>query len=279
MTDTLPAALRRRVAPLRERFSGAFGFWAFDLRTGEELSLGAAERFPSASTVKLWVLRELFERAEAGSLDLDTDVVEMRAGDRVIGSGVLKDLTPGFRVSLRDAAVLMVTVSDNTATNLLIARLGTRSINAAARRAGYAGTHLHGLFFKGHGIRGSFTTPLDAGRFFLGLAQGREVSRVASRGMLDILRREQFANIVGRMIPFDPYATGANRWRLASKSGSIRGVRNDAALVEGPGCRYVISLMSRDCADERFNVDNETNLVLARVAGEVHRWFGRARRG
>lgn len=277
MASDLPGALRRRVEPVRRRFSGHLGFWAHDLRTGEEVQLAARDRFPSASTIKLWVLRELFARAEAGELDLDRDDLSLGPRDRVIGSGVMKDLTPGLRMSLRDVATLMITVSDNTATNLLIAHLGTRAINAAARAAGYGDTHLHGLFFKGRGIRGSYTTPADSGRLMLGVATGREVSRAASGGMLDILRREQYANIVGRMIPFDPYASGAGRWRLASKSGSIKGVRNDCAMVEGPGCRYVISLMSRDCADERFNVDNEANLALARIAAEIHDWFGRRR--
>ena len=274
-SPSLPAALRRRVEEAAAGFSGAFGFWACDLRSGVEVGLAAEERFPSASTIKLWVLRELFRQGSLGLVDLDAGTVEMGAGDRVIGSGVLKDLTPGFRVSLRDAATLMITVSDNTATNLLISRLGVRAINLGARRAGYLGTHLHGLFFKGRGIRGSYTTPADAGRFMVSVARGGEVSRAASLEMLEILRREQYANIVGRMIPFDPYASGRDRWRLASKSGSIRGVRNDAAIVEGPGCRYVVALMSRDCKDERFNVDNEANLVLARLAAAVHWWFTR----
>jgi beta-lactamase class A len=275
MTDTLPAGLRRRVRPLCDRFSGALGLWAHNLKTGEQVELAGDERFPSASTIKLWVLRELFRRSSEGALDLDRDFVEMGPSDRVIGSGVMKDLTPGFRASLRDAATLMITVSDNTATNLLVARLGVGDINRAARRAGYGGTHLHGLLFKGRGIRGSYTTPAESGRFMLGVARGTEVSRAASAEMLGILRREQYANIVGRLIPFDPYASGRDRWRLASKSGSIRGVRNDAAIVEGPECRYVVALMSRDCSDERFNVDNEANLVLARVAAEIHRWFTR----
>lgn len=273
MTDLLPPALRRRVDRLQARFSGTFGLWAHDLRSGEELSLAGGERFPSASTIKLWVLRELFRRAELGELDVDAETVELRAADKAIGSGVLKDLGPGLRLTLRDAATLMVTVSDNTATNLLVSRLGVGAINREARRAGYGDTHLRGLLFKGRGIRASHTSPRDAGRFFLGLARGREVSPAASGAMLEILRREQYANVIGRLIPYDPYATGRDRWRLASKSGSIRGVRNDAALVEGPGCRYVLALMSRDCADQRFGVDNEGNLVLAEVAAAVHAWF------
>ena len=271
----VPAPLERRLNRLGRDFSGRFGLYAFDLRRREEIAVRADAVFPSASTIKLFVLRELYRQAEAGVVDLAGDCVEMGERDRVIGSGVIKDLTAGLALSLRDAATLMVTVSDNTATNLLIARLGVRAINTGARRAGYSATHLHGLFFRGRGIRGSVTSPADTGRLLLSLAHGRELSRRASADMLDILRREQYANIIGRLIPYDPYAPGRQRWRLASKSGSIRGVRNDAGYVVGPGCRYVISLMSDGCSDDRFNVDNEANLFLAEVAREVHEWFGR----
>ncbi len=110
-----------------------------------------------------------------------------------------------------------------------------------------------------------------------GLAGGREISKEASRAMLDILYREHYDHIVGRRIPYDPEAPTRPRWRIASKSGSIRGVRNDVAYVVGPGCRYVVALMSEGCADERFNDDNEGALALAEVAREIHEWFTRAR--
>jgi beta-lactamase class A len=119
----------------------------------------------------------------------------------------------------------------------------------------------------------SHTTPRDLGVFMANLARGRELSRPASRAMLDTLKREQYANIVGRMIPYEPYGKGKSRWLLASKSGSLVGVRNDAAYVKGPGVRYAIALMSKDCRDERFNVDNEANLVLARLAADIHAHF------
>jgi len=266
---SLPARVR---AALRRPFSGRFGFWALDLRTGELLEHNAQEPFPSASTIKLFVLRELHRQAEAGRLDLDRDSVVMQHKDVTTGSGVIKDLTSGLRLSLRDAATLMITVSDNTATNLLVHLLGTRAINQGARQAGYSGTRCAGRIFKGRRMR-SLSTPRDLGAFMARVALGRELSRTASAAMLDTLKREQYANIVGRQIPYDPYAKGKDRWLLASKSGSLIGVRNDAAYVKGPGVRYAIALMSKDCQDERFNVDNEANLFLARLAAEIHTHF------
>jgi beta-lactamase class A len=264
-----PAPLARRIARLEQGFSGRLGFWALDLGRGEFFGHNAGQVFPAASTIKLFILRELFRQAAADLVDLDHDTVEMQRDDVTRGSGVIKDLTPGLRLSLRDAATLMITVSDNTATNLLIRRLGARTINEQTRAAGFEDTHLSGVFFKGRGLSGTVTSPRDLGAFMA------EVARRGPRPLLEILDREQSANIIGRLIPYDPYAKGRDRWRLASKSGSMRGVRNDAGYVRGPGCRYVLALMSDGCADERFGVDNEANLCLARIAAEVHHWVTR----
>jgi beta-lactamase class A len=274
MQDALPGPLRAPVRRLAAGFSGNFAFWARNLRSGEVVAWHAEQQYPSASTIKLFVLRELHRQAAAGILDLDRERVEMRRPDVASGSGVIKDLTHGLKLSLRDAATLMITVSDNTATNLLIERLGTRAINRSARAAGYSGTHCDGRIFKGHAMH-STTTPRDLGVFMTNVARGRELSSAASRAMLDTLKREQYTNIIGRLIPYDSLARGKQRWLLASKSGSLTGVRNDAAYVVGPGVRYTIALMSDGCADARYNVDNEANLVLARVAADVHDHFAR----
>jgi beta-lactamase class A len=266
----LPATLADAVRHHEEHFSGTLALWVHDLRRRETYGLRAEESFKPASTIKLFILHELFRQAEAGQLRLDEEVV-MEKRDIVPGSGVIKDLTPGLRLTLRDAATLMVTVSDNTATNLLIDRLGTRTINRFTQQAGFAGTRLGGKLFSGRGLR-SATCARDLGVLMTWIARRQAVSRPASRAMLDILRREQYDTIVGRFLPGaeDDDSGRATTWRVASKSGSIRGHRHDVAHVEGPGVRYVVALMSRDCADLRFWVDNEAQLCLAHVARAVH---------
>jgi beta-lactamase class A len=197
----------------------------------------------------------------------------------VPGTGVLKDLAPGLRLSLGDAATLMVTMSDNVATNLVIDRLGTRAINGGIREAGYRETRLGGKLFRRH--RGSSsTTAEELGQLMLSIARGEAVSGAASAAMLGILRREQYDHIVGRYLPFSPGDVdgSAPRWRVASKNGSLVGVRNDVAHVEGDGVSYVVALVSRDCADPRFCLDNEATVCLAQLARLVHDWCAGARR-
>jgi beta-lactamase class A len=197
--------------------------------------------------------------------------VVVREHDRVPGTGVLRDLSPGTRIRLVDAATLMVTVSDNVASNLLIGRLGTRAVNRWTRHAGYLDTRLSGKLFREH-ERASVTTARDVGRLMLAIGRRQAVSRAASTAMLDILRREQSHEIVGRLLPDaagDRTPRGPS-WTIASKSGSLPGVRNDVAYVNGPGARYVVALMSRDCADPRFSADNEGTVCLARIARAIH---------
>jgi beta-lactamase class A len=272
----LPEPLASRVAELERGFSGTIAVWVHDLGRRETYGLRADEQVRPASTIKMFVLRELLRRADAGELSLEDEVV-MERRDVVPGSGVIKDLTPGLRLSLRDTATLMVTVSDNTATNLLIDRLGTRAINRATVAAGFGGTHLGGKLFRGGGPR-SRTTARDLGTLMTQIARRRAVSRGASGVMLDILRREQYDTIIGRFLPADEQTPSSARvrWKVASKSGSIVGHRHDVAFVEGPGVRYVLALMSWDCADHRFWVDNEAHLCLAHAARAVHDHVDRA---
>jgi beta-lactamase class A len=111
----------------------------------------------------------------------------------------------------------------------------------------------------------------------LDLARGRAVSRSASNAMLAILRRNQSRDIVGRYLP--PEQPAGRATTIAAKGGSLCGVRHDVAYVDGPCARYVVALMSRDCADERYSADNEATLCLARLAGAVHDHASRPVRG
>src|SRR4051812_47070494 len=128
--STLTAAINDLLA----RFRGRAGVAAVNLATGEEAAINDRERFPTASSVKILVLYQLFREVERGNAQL-FERVTYRAADRTLGSGLLSDLDPGLNPTLRDLAVLMMTISDNTATNVLIDRLGVYAINQALRDA------------------------------------------------------------------------------------------------------------------------------------------------
>lgn len=267
----LPARVAGRVEAVERGFSGTVALWCHDLTTRRTFGLRDTERFDPASTIKLFILRELYRQRDAGLLRLD-EALTMRRADLVPGSGVLKDLTPDLVcLTLHDLATLMITVSDNVATNLVIGRLGAGAVNQGAREAGFHDTFLRGKLFKGR-TRRSHTTARDLGTLMTQIGRRQAVGRQASNDMLDILRREQSDFIVGRFLPYTREELEQDRrpWKIASKSGSIKGHRHDVALVEGHGHRYVLALMSSGAEDLRFWPDNEGTLALARIALAVH---------
>ncbi|HSR26372.1 MAG TPA: serine hydrolase [Candidatus Eisenbacteria bacterium] len=269
-TPPLPPPLDRVVATHEQRLGRTLAVWVHDLRRRETFGLRAEEPFDPASTIALFVLLELFRQAETGVLALGEEV-ELRERDMVDGPGVLKDLTPGLRLSLRDTATLMITVSDGVAANLLIRRLGAGSINRGARAAGAVRTRLAGRML-GRRQGQSFSTVRDLGALLAMMARRTAVSPAASRAMLDILGRERRDGVVGRLLP-DVDAAGRplrRAWRVASMNGSIAGVRNCVALVRGSGLSYVVALMSRGPRDLPRSSDHEATLCLARVARAVH---------
>src|SRR5262245_1510782 len=139
---TVPT-LQGDIEKLGEGFSGLAGIAACNLTTGDAVEVNDRESFPTASMIKIQVLFELIRQVERGNAQL-WERVTLRESDRTLGSGLLVNLDEGLNPTLRDLAVLMMAISDNTATNLLIDRLGIGAINQAIRDAGMRDTELRG---------------------------------------------------------------------------------------------------------------------------------------
>jgi len=273
-THELVEPIRRLAAG----FSGTLGVWAQILDAGETIEWNAYDVFPSASTIKVPILYEVFKQAGEGRIRL-TDGLTVQDDDVVGGSGVLKDLTPGLGLSVRDLSALMIVVSDNTAANLLVDLVGIDAVNESLRAVGLRDTRLEYRFFRAPpGAPVNCTTPADLGRLLWLVATHAVLTPTACEEMLGMMRRQHHTDqITRRMADFDGYLEQGVEplVRVASKSGSIRGTRNDVALVEREGLRYVIAMMSRDCADRRFYVDNEAAVLLAETSALVDAHFRR----
>lgn len=235
------------------------------------ISYRAHEPFPAASTIKVFVLQALLELVAAGTARLD-DELEVRAADMVSGSGVLKALTPGRRHTLRDLATLMIAVSDNTATNVLIEFVGLDRVNASIRAHGWSGTVSAGKLQTGAPTGAgaparSTTTAADLADHFARLWRGELLPPTLTVEAQAMYRKQQYCEL-GRAIGHDSYlaSIGEGPWRIASKSGSITGVRNDAGVFEpltATGAPFVVAIMTRGCVDPRFHAEN----LGARVVG------------
>lgn len=237
----------------------------------------AHEQFPAASTIKVYVLQALMERVAAGEMSLDSELT-VNAVDMVTGSGVLKALTPGRRYPLLDLATLMIVVSDNTATNVLIDALGVEQVNDSVLEHGWRATHLSGKLQVSAAERGSrpapsLTSPADLLDYFARLWAGELLPPDLTEACQRIYRQQQYSEL-GRALGHDPYSVevGVAPWRIASKSGSLRGVRNDAGVFEtvDGGPELVVAVMTKGCPDERFHAENLGARVVGLAAAEVH---------
>jgi beta-lactamase class A len=247
--------LRGAVAEVERRLDGVLGVAILDLTSGEALTVHADEEFPQASSIKIAVLAELYHQAEqagqgaAGKATL-TDRYRVRAEDLVPDSDILGGLTVGVtQLTNRDLATLMVAVSDNAATNVLIGRLGMDNVTALMESQGLRHTRLRRNMMD-----------LQAA------AAGRE-NISTPREMMLLLERLYRGRIVGPPLLEDFFAvlaTHKDSWlprdlpaelRIANKPGALEGVRADSGIVFLANRPYVICVMTTYLANERAGED------------------------
>lgn len=218
-----PSILRQ----VRE-FPGRAGFYCQDLATGEEWSVRGEEAFEAASVIKLPILVEVFRRLEAGEAREDESFT-IREEDKLPSCGVLNYLHTGLTVTLMDLAVLMIIVSDNTAANLLIRRLGMERINETIRELGMTATRLRRLLFDSEaaarGIKNTIA-PAEIGRLLAALYRGEVVSPAASARMLRILGDQR----LNGKLPF--WLDG--KVKCAHKTGEDTNITHDVGILYTP---------------------------------------------
>lgn len=272
---------RARIASFR----GETGLYARNLETGEVLSVHADARFPAASVIKLAVMAEVQRRLAEGTLDRRTTVTlreEDRAGDEPTP---LSALHAGVVVTVPDLLRLMIAWSDDTATNLLVDLVGTKSVTALLDAHGLTKTRLYRPTFRDgradvlpeeeeeHGL-GS-TTPREAAELMARIADGRIGGNAAAEEMIAILATQQDRAMIPRSLPVGrPGVLVANKtgWDAEKRphARGVRGdVRGDVAFVKGPRDRYVIAILARRVADTSPGPENEalrTGAGLSRIA-------------
>ena len=243
---------------------GVLGVTILDLVTGDRISVDGDVVFTQASAIKLPLLVELMFQVEAGKHSLDEEV-RLQVSDVTAGSGVLQQLTTG-RVSLplRDVATLMITVSDNTATNMVIDRVGMENVNAAMDRLGLPATRLQRKMMDDAAWRAdreNVSTPNEQARLLELLYKG------------DILRKESRDEILrilsipkpGHIRTLLPEGT-----RVAHKTGGISGVVVDVGIVYLPERPFIVSAMANWLRDS-----SEAERAIAEISRTAYRYFDR----
>jgi beta-lactamase class A len=266
----MTAIFLQAIAHARAELPGVFAVCAERLdHTAERLASNDDATFPAASVIKIAVALEVLSAIDEGTID-EAERLEVRAEDKVIGSGVLSALTPGLRLPIADLLHLATAVSDNTAANLLIDRVGVAAVNDRLARLGLVTTRLRGrIFVDGESGEHSPTTAAELVTLL------RWIHEHAPR-LVSLLEKTQTASTVGRGLPDARFpavaaATGSPRITLAYKTGSLDGVVAEAAIVTSPEATYAVALLSRGSGDLRPNHDNVGRVILGEVSRAVYR--------
>lgn len=275
--------LFQEVAKLEATYGGHLGFMAKDLRTGETLAYNAAERFPTASAIKLPVLAAFFQLVDEKSIDPQT-VVTLAKEDMKPGSGVLQFLSSGDRITLFDAVKLMIAQSDNTATNLVLDRLAPTNpeqlsvVNDFMIRKGLTNTRILNRLYSfetkqrtpealRYGI--GVSTPEDMVTLLTALYSKTLVSPPSCALMLEILKNQFYREMIPRFLP----AEECQYIEIANKTGSVNETKVDVALILSDRADIALSIFVDKNPDHRGDTENRGTLLGAMVARAVWNYY------
>ncbi len=267
--------LAGRLTPLIKAHKGTAAVAVRSLESDESFYHDADRVMPTASLIKLPVLVEAYLQADAGRFSL-RDTVTLRDADKVPGSGILTPhFSDGATFSVRDACRLMTAVSDNTATNLVIDKVGIAAVNKRMSDWGFPETRLNAKVFRGS------TTSVDPARtkkYGLGSTTAREMAGLWALLMLtDKVRPALKQSILGHLRKNDdrdkfPALLPAGT-AIAHKDGSVTASRTDAGVIFSPGAAFVVVVLTDGNADRRWARDNAGNVLCAKVARAAYDHF------
>ena len=266
-------SLEGRIKPLIDAHKGEVGVVVKNLDTGETFAHRPDEPMPTASLIKFPVMIEAYRQDAAGTIRL-ADKVRLEDADKVPGSGILTQLSTGLELPLRDAVRLMIALSDNTATNLVLDRIGIDATAAEMDRLGCPETKIHSKVYRRetsvfpdrspkYGL-GS-TTAAEMVRLFEALHRKELVSPEASEAMLDHLRHCDDEKTLPRFLP--------SGTRVAFKTGAVDASRTAAGILYSPAGPIAVCVLTTDNEDRSWVPDNAGVLLTAEVARAAWDYF------
>lgn len=253
-----PATLDGKIQEALAGFQGRAWIYAKNLDTGKDYALRADEQVRTASTIKLPIMTEVYRQVAAGKVKW-TDELILSRDKKVGGSGVLSEFSDNTKIDLRTAVNLMIVVSDNTATNLVIDTVTAQSVNEfmdtlglkdtrSMRKIGGGGDSQAGLDPLNRVFGLGRSSPRDMVKLLEMLERGEVVSKDASADMLAVLRRQQYKDGIGRGVP--------DTIPVASKSGALDRLRSDVGIVYTRRGRIAMAITIDDMRVVAYDSEN-----------------------
>lgn len=259
--------LETSITDVDRNLDGVLGVAILDLTDGHKYLLHANDVFPQASSIKISVLAEFYREAQQGKLKL-TDLYTVNAADLVPDSDIMGGLTPGVtRITLRDLATMMVAVSDNSATNVLIDRVGMENVNAFLDSLSLTHTRLRRKMMDLKAAtegRENVSTPAEMMALLEALYRGRVLNKEMTDDFFKVLSTHK-DSWIPRDLPDD--------LKIANKPGALEGVRNDSGVIFVEKRPYILCVMTTYLRRERDGEEAISNISL-----EAWRMFDRIAR-
>ncbi|EEF61037.1 beta-lactamase [Pedosphaera parvula Ellin514] len=245
---------------------GAMGISVLDLTSNDRFDINAEMVFPQASAIKIPVLMEVYKQAHAGKFSL-TDTRRIEKQDKTSGSGILFELGDGtVQMTIHDLCILMILISDNTATNLLIDLVGITNVNQTLNSLGFEQTRLQRrMMDAAASLRGdeNLSTPAEGVRILELLHKGEFINRSICDDILAILKKPKPTNLTAGL----PDGTV-----VATKPGNISGVATEWAIVYLKDRPYIVVIM------ENYGVEHDAPDAMKAISQTLHEYFARLSR-
>ena len=259
--------LQEEIRAVDRDLDGVMAVAVKDLASGETFFIHGDEIMPQASSIKIAVLADLYLQAQQGKLKLSDEYV-VRKEDLVDGSDIMLGLTPGVtRLTLRDLATMMVAVSDNSATNVLIGRVGMENVNSMLDGLGLHSTRLRrqmmDLKAASEG-RENVSTPREMMTLLETVYRGKLLNKEMTADLLKMLSTHKESSLL-QGLPGDAVA--------ANKPGELEAVRNDSGIIFVKNRPYILCVMTAYLKDEKDGA-----AAIRKIAALTYSYFDRVAR-
>lgn len=237
-------ALDQKLQKLISPYGKKAGIYFIDLESGIEFGINGRNKFPAASVAKVPVMATAFHLAESGLLNFNKKIV-FREKDKLPGSGVLRWMRANRQYSLSNLVRLMIVLSDNTATRLVIDQIGLMEINNYMEKVGLKNTIIVDNTMLREAPEGpiNLTTPEDMARLWTMIKKSHGFNSTSSQQMLAYMRKQRYRWGIWKGVP--------KGIEVANKTGNLDGILNDAGLVYAPSGNYVLSIFTQGFSKKR----------------------------
>ncbi|MDI6641093.1 MAG: class A beta-lactamase-related serine hydrolase [Elusimicrobiota bacterium] len=244
-------------------FDGEVGIYVKDIKTGVSVGFNEDKYFPSASIVKIPIMVCVFQAVEDRNLKFNDQLLLKRAY-KSSGAGKLKYFHAGRKFSVRELVELMITESDNTATNMLADALGFNYINWLLEKkyklnVTKMNRNVMDLKLRRRGIE-NYTTAKEIGLILEKIYRGKLVSKDASKEMLNVLLRQKINDRIPRYLP--------QEFSVAHKTGLLRGICHDAGIVFADKTDFIVCVLTSD-----FKSTKLAKRFIAEVAYKTYKCY------